>query len=895
MSVNFNKNDDLRRSRGLAGFRNHDYSDVPTVEYYDDDRAEKPWQRVPSSVLILLLGFYLLLGYFTQLVEDAMPSVVLESSLAADNSDTFSEEVALRYLNEMVGEGPRVAGTIYHLEKTRDMKNMVDRIAADARIRVRTDWQMVSGDYYLNSTSPFVNVYDNCSNIIALLEGESGFHSNGTIGSSILVNCHYDSVPFAKGASDNVVFCAAMAESLSRLSKRTNRLKHNVIFLFNGAEENPLQASHAFLHHPWAQGVISVINLDAGGMNGKPSVFQVTDPRVLNAYSRAAGYPTAQGMGEFLFQSGIIPSDTDFRIFRDFGDIHGVDIAFTKWGNVYHTRNDKPELIKPGVIQGAGDMLLAFIREVADSTEMDHKVTPTTAIYYDCLHVFMLTYSFTVSYVVDTLIAILGLASVTYYLWLVGLRWSSVKELLWTGLGRFLATLAGVVVTAICTALMVATTVQMRYLSQMWIVVPLYWLPFGLAAVATSQAYDAWRSKRSGLSRSLRTLQAMASTRLLMSVITLVLVCIPPLNTMRYLFSVPLFMMSITSIASITILRYVNLRGWQHLIMEAVLSIPLVMWTCGVVLRLDSMMLPIMGRSSSDTPDFTVAMLNVGLVVLFAATVSGIELLFSRKRLWMVLSALGIATLIIMFVPFSPYEDDGTALQRHYWFHSEITSFSADGSLVSNTSGVLVTKLDPYTIDHVVSSLGNAGYNASLQRGFGDNCNHLLYCGMPLYRTSFGRHYTNAMLIPTGSPAPFTPTVSFNLENKTCSGDICTYNFTMTGGPHNMITFWPYANVTLERWSLQSPVTSSYTQLERPVYVVFHSTCTYMEQWIHRFSLVFRVPQSLQSGVIMEVSHHSHKLYHPNDYTDEYRRLIEAMPKYFNIAPAMSFRHDYVF
>jgi acetylornithine deacetylase/succinyl-diaminopimelate desuccinylase-like protein len=53
--------------------------------------------------------------------------------------------------------------------------------------------------------TPFVNYYKNASNIIAVLEGESGFNSDGSTRTSLLVNCHYDSVPYAIG--EKTCFC----------------------------------------------------------------------------------------------------------------------------------------------------------------------------------------------------------------------------------------------------------------------------------------------------------------------------------------------------------------------------------------------------------------------------------------------------------------------------------------------------------------------------------------------------------------------------------------------------------------------------------------------------------------------------------------------------------------
>lgn len=50
---------------------------------------------------------------------------------------------------------------------------------------------------------------------------------------------------------------------------------------------------------------------------------QASDPRLLRTYKRVVNRPNGQALGEFMFITGIIPSDTDFRIWRDFGDIHG--------------------------------------------------------------------------------------------------------------------------------------------------------------------------------------------------------------------------------------------------------------------------------------------------------------------------------------------------------------------------------------------------------------------------------------------------------------------------------------------------------------------------------------------------------------------------------------------
>jgi hypothetical protein len=63
--------------------------------------------------------------------------------------DMFSEESALKYMDVVMGEHPRVAGTPYHLEKTKDLHTLVKEIAAHGRMPVLTDLQMVTGKFYL--------------------------------------------------------------------------------------------------------------------------------------------------------------------------------------------------------------------------------------------------------------------------------------------------------------------------------------------------------------------------------------------------------------------------------------------------------------------------------------------------------------------------------------------------------------------------------------------------------------------------------------------------------------------------------------------------------------------------------------------------------------------------
>lgn len=115
-------------------------------------------------------------------------------------------------------------------------------------------------------------------------------------------------------------------EILHKLATSSEPLYHDIIFLFNGAEEAGLLGSHGFVtNHIWFEDAKIIINLDVAGSSGREILFQ-TGPYsswLMKYYSKLK-YPHAQTAGEEVFQSGLIPSDTDFRVFMESKKVFGT-------------------------------------------------------------------------------------------------------------------------------------------------------------------------------------------------------------------------------------------------------------------------------------------------------------------------------------------------------------------------------------------------------------------------------------------------------------------------------------------------------------------------------------------------------------------------------------------
>ncbi|GAV73091.1 Peptidase_M28 domain-containing protein [Cephalotus follicularis] len=219
---------------------------------------------------------------------------------------------------------------------------------------------------------------------------------------AILVSSHIDTVFSTEGAGDCSSCVAVMLELARGISQWAHGFKHSVIFLFNTGEEEGLNGAASFItQHPWSTTVRLAIDVEAMGIGGKSAIFQAgPHPWAIENFASVAKYPSGQVIAQDLFTSGVIKSATDFQVYKEVAGLSGLDFAYTDNSAVYHTKNDKLELLKSGSLQHLGENMLAFLLRIASSSQLpkgkalekEETGGQDTAIFFDILGTYMITY-----------------------------------------------------------------------------------------------------------------------------------------------------------------------------------------------------------------------------------------------------------------------------------------------------------------------------------------------------------------------------------------------------------------------------------------------------------------------------------------------------------------------
>lgn len=483
------------------------------------------------------------------------------------------------------------------------------------------DHQIVSGSYSLGfMPHGQVTVYRSVQNLVVRLYGQAETRN------SLLLNCHFDSVYGSPGANDDIANCAIMLEILSILSSREAPTRHDIIFLFNGAEEVGLRASHGFItQHKWAKDIKVMINLEAAGSGGKEILFQ-TGPGnswLLNHY-HVVRRPFAQVSSEEIFQSGKIPSDTDFRIFRDYGNVVGLDFAHIAKGYRYHTKYDHVKYLSQAFVQRTGENILALTLSISNGVELDNPENFSRndyAVYFDYLGIIFVHYTKEIGVIINFTISVLAVAVPFLSLINATARTHKKAVIKETILG-LITTFFGIFNAILLAVLVGSSLIDKMGHSMMWyrnieIAPGIYGSLAILGLIYTSDMHvTCFSDEDSPLSLGLRVQAQLNGVSILWAILTLVLTVLGYRS--GYLFVVLLFIHFSTSVI-IFLLKFQNtVHKW--LFVHLFGQFFAMLWASYFYNVVCDVFIPIMGRSgSTENPELFIAGL-VGVCTAFIAS-----------------------------------------------------------------------------------------------------------------------------------------------------------------------------------------------------------------------------------------------------------------------------------
>ncbi|TVT97634.1 hypothetical protein EJB05_57125, partial [Eragrostis curvula] len=350
-----------------------------------------------ARVLLVLAGLYAAMSFLAYRVIHMRHVAPLPADAPRED---FAEGRVLQHLQRLAVDIPgRQEGSPGLEAAAQYIKGELEGLAARAgpEYRIEVQETLVSGSFSMMFLRHRVTLgYRNHKNIVMRISSNVSEEDD----SSLLVNGHFDSPLGSPGAADCGSCVASMLE-LSRLIIDSGWVPPRpIIFLYNGAEELFLLGSHGFIKtHPWNSTIGAFINIEASGSGGADLVCQ-SGPGSWPSriYAQTAKYPMANSVAQDMF--GIIPGDTDYRIFaEDITNIPGLDIIFVLGGYFYHTSYDTLENLLPGSIQARGENLFNLVKAftvsmLSKENEMSSNaakdgIEDLRAVFFDYLTWFM--------------------------------------------------------------------------------------------------------------------------------------------------------------------------------------------------------------------------------------------------------------------------------------------------------------------------------------------------------------------------------------------------------------------------------------------------------------------------------------------------------------------------
>ncbi|XP_014258120.1 endoplasmic reticulum metallopeptidase 1-like isoform X2 [Cimex lectularius] len=842
---------------GSFEFENR-YSDV-----IDDDYNTRQFRAsIPSSVLtIVLLIIGIVLFNTAAYFGDLLPRPLLQ-----DEKGRFVAKRAYIHLNEIVSIGPKVIGSdkneilahrtiLYKLQAIKNNANPTN----DIEIRMQT----VNGSFPIRFRGlESTNVYYNVQNLIVKI---------GKSPQALLVNCHFDSVPTSPGASDDILNCAVMLEVLHILSQSPTKLPFSVIFLFNGAEEGQLLASHGFItQHEWAKHVKVFINLESCGAGGREILFQAgpNHPWLIEKYAMVP-HPHGLVVAEEIFQNGLVASDTDFRIFRDFGRLSGLDFAHYRNGYVYHTRFDNIESIYNvlGVLQHTGDNLLALIHSIIHSKEM---VAPSSKegkiVYFDVFGFFFLHFKAATYMYINYATVVLSVTSIL----IMAKRCKNPHQILIYGV---LSALGGLVLSGVHNLAM-AFILDYKKLTLTWFstigfVIPLYGIPtliicFGMALIRSdreSVGYLCWERVRSHC----------LSVQMLWTLILLSLT----IMKIRSSFLIQLLVIFPSIACLILNDRIKSVFGWT--IIYILSTLPVSLYLAYLSLSVMKLFIPMSGRINDDkNPEITISLLSTMLTVGISSYLVPLILAVRKNQKYLfILSILAWGSLLVVLSTSFVFPFTEKTPQRVFVSHVTRESHNLSGNVEISDSFFWTMNLERRG-QSVLPFL-------SRQPSIEQFCEKFKFCGVP-WPTSASFMASNRSVFTMSKPHQFTSQTHVQLTDDVTKNLKRHLSFNVTGSDHMILYISLQPNTVLNSWSLGIVPLPSYNENNMTVYFVsyYHGLKTpSWHLWLD-LKVADKKPPHVDIGLTSLYS------YHEAHFSNEFNNFMAQFPPFTHLIPSLS-------
>ncbi|KAK1334507.1 hypothetical protein QTO34_005513 [Cnephaeus nilssonii] len=786
------------------------------------------------------LGLALYLLALRTLVQLSLQQLVLHG--APGHPREFNARQARDHLEHITSIGPRTTGSpeneILTVHYLLEQIKLIE-VQSNSLHKISVDVQRPTGSFSIDFLGGFTSYYDNITNVVVKLEPRDGAQH------AVLANCHFDSVANSPGASDDAVSCSVMLEVLHVLSTSSEALHHAVIFLFNGAEENVLQASHGFItQHSWANSIRAFINLEAAGVGGKELVFQTgpENPWLVQAYVSTAKHPFASVVAQEVFQSGIIPSDTDFRIYRDFGNIPGIDLAFIENGYIYHTKYDTADRILTDSIQRAGDNILAVLKYLATSDVLvsSSKYRHGNMVFFDVLGLFVIAYPSRVGSIINCMVVMAGVLYLGKKLLQPKHNTANYTKDFFCGLGITVIGWFTSLVTVLIIAVFVSLIGQsLSWYNHFYVSVCLY----GTAAAAKIIFIHTLAKRFYYVNASDQYLGEVFFDIALFVNCGALIALIYGGFCSAFISAVWVAFPLLTKFCVHKDFKQHGARGKFIAFYLLGMFIPY-LYALYLIWAVFEMFTPILGRSGSEIPpDVVLASILAGCTMILSSYfINFIYLAKSTQKTMLTLTLVCTVTfLLVCSGTFFPYSSNPASPKpkRVFLQHMTRTFHDLDGKVVKRDSGIWINGFDYTGMSHITP------YVPEINDTIRARCEEKApLCGFPWYLPVHFLIRKNWYL-PASEVSPGEP-VHFRLISKEQTPwDSVKLTFEASGPSHMSLYVRPHKGSTLSQWSLGNgtPVTSKGGD-----YFVFYSHGLQASAW--QFWIEVQVLEEQPEGVV---------------------------------------------